>query len=261
MIIKDKSTLYLYVVIGLCAIWSAYRIITYNVNPDTSSDEVKVATLRQQVPLTQVRIYNPIRNVGQIQKGDLIAEEYIIENIGNNPLHLWEVIPDCTCTNYSLSERIVPVGSHTILTLFVDTKNRVGTNSLNTILSLNTNEKNHILLLQYNVIDPKKDVLSASGCEFGCDTLNIGIIQKGSEYEFSNLLKNATDKEITINDIFIVNDYMTLTEIPNVLRGRESKTIKFYIRPDFLGEFEEMIALNISSENRTIHFIVKGISI
>ncbi|MBQ2112811.1 MAG: DUF1573 domain-containing protein [Bacteroidales bacterium] len=261
MIIKDKSTLYLYVVIGLCAIWSAYRIITYDVNLDTSSDEVKVDSLRQQVPLTQVRIYNPIRNVGQIKKGDLITEEFIIENIGNNPLHLWEVIPDCTCTNYSLSERIVPVGSHTILTLFVDTKNRVGTNSLNTLLSLNTNEKNHILLLQYNVINSKKDVLSVSGCEFGCDTLNVGIIQRSLEYEFSNLLKNVTDKEIAINNLFIANEYMTLKQMPNTLSARESTTIKFYIRTEFSGEFEEMIALNILPGNRTIYFIVKGVSV
>lgn len=259
MILKEKAVLYLIIV--LCTAWSAYRIFSYNFRQEICNDVVRLDSLWQKVPPTQVRIHNPVRNIGQIQKGGLIAEEFIIENIGSNPLSIWEVIPDCTCTNYSISETNVPMGSHTILTLFVDTKNRVGTNSLNTLISLNTNEKNHILLLQYNVIDSKKDVLCANVCEFGCDTLNIGTIQKGSRYEFSNLLKNITDKEITLNNVFIANDYMTLNEMPITLKSGESKPINFYVCTDFSGEFEEMIALNILPGNRTINFIVKGISV
>ena len=134
MIIKEKAVLYLIIV--LCIVWSAYRIFFYNFRQETSNDVVHLDSVRQQVPPTQVRIHNPVRNVGQVQKGGLIAEAFIIENIGNNPLTIGEVIPDCTCTNYSISERNVPIGSHTILTLFVDTKNRIGTNSLNTLLTL-----------------------------------------------------------------------------------------------------------------------------
>lgn len=259
MIIKEKAVLYLIIV--LCIVWSAYRIFFYNFRQETSNDVVHLDSVRQQVPPTQVRIHNPVRNVGQVQKGGLIAEAFIIENIGNNPLTIGEVIPDCTCTNYSISERNVPIGSHTILTLFVDTKNRIGTNSLNTLLTLNTNEKNHILLLQYNVIDFKGDVLCTNVCEFGCDTLNIGAIQKGYRYEFSNLLKNITDKEITVNNTFIANNYITLNEMPITLKSREATPINFNVCTDFSGEFEEMIALNILPGNRTIYFIVKGVSV
>ena len=54
---------------------------------------------------------------------------------------------------------------------------------------------------------------------------------------------------------------MTLKQMPNTLSARESTTIKFYIRTEFSGEFEEMIALNILPGNRTIYFIVKGVSV
>lgn len=256
---KNSSVIILSLIIILCLIWSAYRIICFSKIQNRQDVYIRSGKW-DNVPLTKAKIYNSIRDAGNVASDILISEEFVIENIGKDSLFVKEIIPDCTCTDFSISVTEIPVGSNAILTLYADTKNRIGGNALTTIISLNTEEEDHIALLKYSVTSETCED-AKSEYDWGTSILNIGTIRKDIAYKFKNILKNNTENITTVYDPIIANDYISVLEMVDQINPDESIPILFTIQTNFVGSFEEIIALPISDDNKVLHFRVKGESV
>lgn len=94
-------------------------------------------------PLTTV-VTSPVTyKVGDIPKGTVIEHIFLIKNTGDNPLVIYDIIPDCTCTDCSLSHKLVMPNEQTSITATVDTKNKNGIFIVNVIIRANSQEGAH----------------------------------------------------------------------------------------------------------------------
>lgn len=104
-------------------------------------------------PLTEIAFEENLINVGDVSQDTVIQREYTLINIGNNPLLVYNVIPDCNCTDYHLSKKSVLPKDSLVICLVVDTKNkRIGNFMLNTVVELNTKKQHYRLRMIGNVV-------------------------------------------------------------------------------------------------------------
>lgn len=107
-------------------------------------------------PLTEIAFNEELRDAGDLSRDTIIYQNYTIRNIGNNPLIVYHVSPDCNCTDYDLSQRIALPGDSTIIRLTISTKGKqVGMFMLNTVIKVNTNKQFYRLRLIGNVTSGK----------------------------------------------------------------------------------------------------------
>ena len=96
---KNKITLYVSVI--LCSI----IVLVVNILSLKNSHQSTKATYKQESeeikekdPLTDVIISSPTLKVGEVKKGTIIKHDFSILNVGDKPLIIYDIIPDCTCT-------------------------------------------------------------------------------------------------------------------------------------------------------------------
>ena len=121
-------------------------VLACNSHPLSGKDE-------HQLPITSVKIICDNVDIGTPAIGDTIQIEYVLQNTGDSPLVIQEVLPSCECTTTRFDKRAVPPGGLTTITLIYHVDNvseywyrtaEVLCNSdtpLNLIFTSNTNKK------------------------------------------------------------------------------------------------------------------------
>lgn len=93
-----------------------------------------------------------IINAGDVKKGDIVKRNISFKNEGNAPLLINEVQKSCTCTNASISKKELQPGETSIITIEVDTSQKIGEYRANVIISTNAKPKDYIAIVIMNVI-------------------------------------------------------------------------------------------------------------
>lgn len=65
---------------------------------------------------------NPKQSFGKVTKGDIVELNYVITNIGNQPLLLSKYDVECSCTSANFNSAPVLPGKSTTVTVVFDTK-------------------------------------------------------------------------------------------------------------------------------------------
>lgn len=108
------------------------------------------------VKMTTVLCNFDKKDIGTVKSDTTLSFIYRMQNTGKDSLRVLYVSPDCNCTGYKLSKRIAGVGDSIMLTLNVDMRNKHdGRFMLSTVVGLNTEQREHIIIVEGNVVSGK----------------------------------------------------------------------------------------------------------
>lgn len=103
---------------------------------------------------TQISFNNRGYDVGNVGIDTVFTREYIIKNIGEYPLFVKAIYPDCNCTSFETSSYLALPQDSLVISLTVATKNkRIGEFMLHTVVETNTEEQYSLLKIVGNIVD------------------------------------------------------------------------------------------------------------
>lgn len=95
-------------------------------------------------------ISDTVTNI-RITQGDTLKVGYEIINTGSDTLFLFDINPDCTCTDYQISAMSAAPADTIALNLIIDTRNKIRDNLIHVVLETNTEEKMYMIRLPFYV--------------------------------------------------------------------------------------------------------------
>jgi len=132
---------------------SLFAIVLYFIPIKNKSQIYEISDSETEDPITEVLFDNRAINVGSLSQDTVIFQDYVFKNIGEHPLIVYYVFPDCNCTGYNISSKFTNPGDSIVVTLKIDTKDKGrGAFMLNTALRANTPEQLHHLSLFGNIV-------------------------------------------------------------------------------------------------------------
>ena len=208
--------------------------------------------------MTKVSIPNPVVNLGMVSSGDLVSAMFFIYNIGRDTLFIEHVQPDCSCTNYYLGADVLLPKDSTSLVINVSTEGKIGAQSINTVVSTNTEERFHIIKILFDVAGT--EAIDVNQVSFVVDTINVGYVLLGKEYTIKQYMRNETSEDILLMGTSTSSRCMELSKYPNVVCPGISDPIEILFKPDVIGEIERRITLEIMKDQKVQHlsFLVVG---
>lgn len=120
---------------------------------ENSSMEIK----DDEENLAKLVLSKKIVDLGEVPEDTILKAKYVLYNISDNLLKIEYVNPDCSCTDYKLSKHSIHPNDSALLTLFLNTANKLGSYELNTILKANTPEKMYMVKMKARVKDKNKN--------------------------------------------------------------------------------------------------------
>ena len=105
-------------------------------------------------PTTTVVFEESLFDVGNVPNDTVINRTYKFRNMGKNPLILYYVDSGCSCTGYSVSEKIIMPDGTGEITLSLDTKEKsAGMFLVNATARMNTKDELHSLRIEGNILE------------------------------------------------------------------------------------------------------------
>lgn len=205
------------------------------------------------LPLTSIEITDNLIDLGIVENNTIISKGFPIKNIGNEDLHISDITPDCTCTQFIIAKTIIHPGDSTILTIVVDTENKFGKNSITTTFVANTAYKFHFTRINFEV-DGFKTTNSA---EWYTKELDLGSLEIKDSILFTNLIKNNTPDTLLLYDIFTSCRCLSVTRKPDIILPDDTGKISFLFKPEDVGRFKKK-AVAIINDNSMIEFYLTG---
>ncbi|MDO5979427.1 DUF1573 domain-containing protein [Flavivirga spongiicola] len=124
------------------------------IKKDIKSEEKNIDSNKaaELVELAKMKFKTKIINLGTIPKGDsTVKGRYTFKNIGEAPLFIEYINPDCVCTGYEHTKDSVAIGGEGYIDLTFNIKDRVGSQKLYAMLKANTKEKFYKLTLKLDI--------------------------------------------------------------------------------------------------------------
>lgn len=118
-----------------------HSVIKYNKKPTRVNPANEIIREEGELypdPLTEVEFDEKLHDFGILPKDTVVFKTYTLKNIGENPLVIYLINPDCNCTDYELSKKIAIPGDSIQIKLQVDTKGKEKKFMVNTVVRVNT---------------------------------------------------------------------------------------------------------------------------
>lgn len=251
---KDKVIRYLSVLVTMLAIlWIAILLFIVNRSSTISlMRNTQVLPNEQQKALTSMIISDTVTNI-RINQGDTLKVRYDIINTGSDTLFLFNINPDCTCTDYQISEMAASPSDTIALYLLIDTKNKIGENLIHVVLETNTSEKMYMIRLPFFVdaggapmdsLDAKRD-------------FRFSRLRVGEPKIIYSKIKNNYSKDILI-EMMTSCECIDVTPRSIYLKsgGRCEYTITAH--PAIKGDYSEYVIMSVVGTNHKIKVNVSG---
>lgn len=135
------KTIYVTAIIGICG-FIVYCILTICFDKAVKGESELNTSRHKLSDLTFSTQQYKFKNV----KTDTILQyTFILKNTGNDTLFIESINPNCLCTNYYLSKKVIMQQDTAKIILTIDTKNKIGFYEINTIVTANTPKKYYLL--------------------------------------------------------------------------------------------------------------------
>jgi len=95
-----------------------------------------------------------IHDCGVVPAGNIVKHDFFISNEGDGTLEIFNIHKSCNCTSAQMSKTTIGPGEESILSLSVDTKNKIGNTVIDVVLETNTEISEHVLKLIMNCVPP-----------------------------------------------------------------------------------------------------------
>jgi len=89
-----------------------------------------------------------IVDMGKVKEGAILSADYKFSNSSKDTLRIKYVNPECSCTSYSLSSKVILPGEKGVINLKLDTKDKAEKNIIHAVVCTNTKTKFYKLTLK-----------------------------------------------------------------------------------------------------------------
>ncbi|HRW62313.1 MAG TPA: DUF1573 domain-containing protein [Bacteroidales bacterium] len=103
-------------------------------------------------PISDLKFDNKYKNFGKVNPDTLLTARFEFINIGDNPLIIYGVNPDCSCTDYYVSEDTIYSGEEAFIDLILNTKGKYGKQHIYAVVKANTDAKLYKLTLEAEIL-------------------------------------------------------------------------------------------------------------
>lgn len=150
-----KNAVY-YIIIGLSVIVIVYSL-HMNGSRDNGLAKSTSAISNDSIPMSEIKILNPTIDFGTVYRDTILTARYSIANTGINPLIIYYINPDCSCTSIEYNRKpIMPQDTSTVI-LTLNTKDKIGSQTLHSVLKVNTEISLYKLTMKVDVMDNKPE--------------------------------------------------------------------------------------------------------
>ncbi len=101
---------------------------------------------------TTLRVVDSIRHYYPILRGKKLNMIVKVENTGDYPLKIYNVLPSCGCTLATFPKRAIPVGSFGLIQMEYESSKNIGYVGVYTTIVANTKKTSHTIFFDLNVI-------------------------------------------------------------------------------------------------------------
>ena len=252
---KDKVIKCLLALVTMLAVlWTAILLCMVNKSSTISLMKNTQALLpdEQQKALTSMIISDTVTNI-RIAQGDTLKVGYEIINTGSDTLFLFDINPDCTCTDYQISAMSAAPADTIALNLIIDTRNKIRDNLIHVVLETNTEEKMYMIRLPFFV---------DSGC------VPMDSLETKRNFRFSRLrvgdpkiiyskIKNNYSKDILIE---MMTSCECIDVTPRSIYFKSGSRCEYTItaHPVIKGDYSEYVIMRVVGTNHKIKVNVSG---
>ena len=103
---------------------------------------------QESIPISNLKWKNKIYDFQKVRQDTIITARYTFYNTCDKDLIIQYVNPDCNCTTYQLSKKMIPVNDSAYIELSLNTKNKIGKQHLYTTIKANTKAQMYKLILK-----------------------------------------------------------------------------------------------------------------
>ncbi|RBW59553.1 hypothetical protein DS884_07405 [Tenacibaculum sp. E3R01] len=111
----------------------------------------KKIVLKDKYP--KLKLTSRIIDYKDVKRGKILNAQYKFINPSEDTLKIKYVNPDCVCTGYTISSKVIPPKGKGVITLTLNTKEKYGENILHAVIKANTETKFYKITLKANIID------------------------------------------------------------------------------------------------------------
>jgi hypothetical protein len=97
---------------------------------------------------------NKTVNLGNVSNNTILNARFYFVNSGQQQVKIEYVNPDCSCTNYLLSQKIILPSDTAYVELQVNTNDKYGLNKIYSTMKADTFVKMYKLTIIFNVFEP-----------------------------------------------------------------------------------------------------------
>ena len=209
---------------------------------------------------TTATILNRHIDLGNVSDHELISAQFVVVNDGLDTLYIDGVNPDCNCTQFILGKNQVPPKDSSVLSLYVNTQNKVGQNTIHTILSANTEERYYDLTMTFNI---NVDSLEGDNLYIGCNPFSVGNVASGHPVKIRQFVYNKQSSPIDMLQVRTSCSCLKVEDYPNRILAGECKEICLSLTTEVAGPFEKTVILTYlcNGEEKKAYFKVAGDSV
>ena len=118
-------------------------LFLYEIENNTDND----IDIKSVVPSTTIEINNRNLNLGEIKQGDIVKADFIIKNSGDELLIIYNINPDCLCSDAILTKNIIQPNDTAKISLMVNTKGKSGFYNISSTITANTKDAYYVKVL------------------------------------------------------------------------------------------------------------------
>lgn len=251
---KNKVIKYFLALVTMLAIlWIAILLCIVNRSSTISlMKNTQALPNEQHKALTSMTISDTVTNI-RIDQGDTLKVRYDIINTGSDTLFLFDINPDCTCTDYQISAMSAGPADTIALNLIVDTRNKIMDNLIHVVLETNTSERMYMIRLPFYVdagyvpldsLETKRD--------FGFSRLRVG-----EPKIIYSKIKNNYSKDILI-EMMTSCECIDVTPRSIYLKSGSRCEYTITAHPVIKGDYSEYVIMRVVSTNHKIKVNVSG---
>jgi len=102
--------------------------------------------------LTQITFQEQEHDFGEVLSDTVLRVKYNFKNIGDDTLFILHILPDCNCTDYSISDDTLLVGENGYIELTMNTNGKSGETNSQTRIEVNTKDRFYHLFMTANIL-------------------------------------------------------------------------------------------------------------
>lgn len=189
-------------------------------------------------------IKNSEYNFGTVAEGVSITHEFIVENQGNGPLHIKQIISSCGCTVADVDKKILAPNESTKLRVIFKTSGFSG-------------EKYKTVRLYTNDVGTPEKILTLKGSIVSDVTVMPSRLNYGTQWyknikdgmAFLDVLVKAKNSDIKILDVFSSSKYLDVKILEKV---QDNLKLRVFLKDTIpVGEFRDRVVVNLSGASKT----------